>query len=63
MRLFKIGADGGLPEAQFNLGVMVGTGRGVPPDRNEAHRLFRLAAAAGNEAAKKALEDVQGMDD
>ena len=41
---------------------MLGTGRGVRPDRAEAHRLFSAAAAAGHEPAIAALREVQGMD-
>ena len=39
-----------------------GTGRGVRPDRAEAHKLFSAAAAAGHEPAIAALREVQGMD-
>ena len=38
------------------------TGRGIEPNRDEAYSLFKKAAAAGNEQAKAALSEVQGMD-
>ena len=62
-RLFRVAADNGSVDAMYNLGVMLGTGRGVAPDRTEAHKLFTRAAKLGNAAAKAALFEVQGMDD
>ena len=38
--------------AQFNLGAMYGTGRGVPQDDAEAVRWYRLAAEQGNADAQ-----------
>ena len=37
-------ADQGIPEAQFNRGIMYYVGRGVTKDFTEALRWFRLAA-------------------
>ncbi len=45
-------AERGDAAAQFNLGVMYATGRGVPEDDTEADRWFRLAADQGNAAAQ-----------
>jgi TPR repeat protein len=43
-RLFRLAADQGNANAQFNLGVMYENGEGVAKDLGEAMRLFRLAA-------------------
>ena len=40
-------AEQGDSTAQFNLGVMYGTGLGVPQDATEAVRWYRLAADQG----------------
>ena len=40
-------AEQGLATAQYNLGVMYGTGEGVPQDDAEAIRWYRLAAEQG----------------
>lgn len=37
-------ATQGDPAAQYNLGVMYGSGQGVPQDHVEAHTWFSLAA-------------------
>ena len=47
MRLYRLAADQGHAEAQFNLGVMYVKGTGVPQDYTEAARLLKLAAAQG----------------
>ena len=41
-------ADKGSTSAMVELGVMVGTGAGVPKDEAQARKLFERAAAAGN---------------
>ena len=38
-------AEAGGTEAQYNLGVMYGTGAGVPQDYVQAHMWFNLAAS------------------
>ena len=45
MRWYRLAADQGYASAQFNLGVMYGTGEGVPQDYVAAHMWFNLAAA------------------
>jgi len=45
LRLLKPLAEQGLADAQFNLGVMYATGRGVPQDDVRAHMWYNLAAA------------------
>jgi uncharacterized protein len=45
-------AQGGAPDALFELGLMYCTGRDVEVDLIEAHKWFNLAAFRGNDAAK-----------
>ena len=45
LRLWRPLAEHGLADAQHNLGVMYGTGRGVPQDYVQAHMWFNLAAS------------------
>ena len=45
MRLYRLAADQGLAEAQYNLGNMYGDGRGVPQDDVQAHMWYSLAAS------------------
>ena len=45
-------AEQGDANAQYALGFMYGTGRGVPEDDTEAVRLYRLAAEQGNVRAQ-----------
>ncbi|MGB7631437.1 MAG: tetratricopeptide repeat protein [Candidatus Deferrimicrobium sp.] len=52
-RLIKPLAEGGLPEAQFNLGLMYEMGQGVPRDYAEALKWYRRAAEQGNAKALK----------
>ena len=40
-------AEGGNPEAQFNLGVAYGKGEGVPKDYAESMKWYRMAAEQG----------------
>ena len=48
-------AEQGDANAQFNLGLMYGTGRGVRPDDAEAVRWYRLAADQGHAIAQNSL--------
>ena len=45
-------AEQGDADAQYNLGAMYVTGRGVPQDDAEALRWYRLAAEQGNARAQ-----------
>lgn len=45
-------AQGGSPDALFELGLRYSTGREVPADLVTAHKWFNLAALRGNEAAR-----------
>lgn len=46
-------AQGGGPDALFELGLMYCTGREVMLDLVEAHKWFNLAALRGNEEARR----------
>ena len=48
-------AEQGVADAQFNLGVMYGNGRGVPQNHTEAVRWYRLAAEQGVAEAQSNL--------
>jgi TPR repeat protein len=62
MEFFNAAADGGLPVAQYNLGVMRLHGTStLPADRGEAMRLFGLAAEQGYAPAQNGL-GIQYMD-
>lgn len=50
-------AEQGNAEAQFNLGLVYDRGRGVPKDKQEALRWYRLAATQGDTFAQHALGD------
>ena len=45
------GAQTGMPDALFELGILFATGRDVAADLVAAHKWFNLAAARGNVAA------------
>ena len=49
----EMAAQGGQPDALFELGLMYCTGRDVALDLIEAHKWFNLAAMRGNEEAKQ----------
>ncbi len=48
MRLFRLAANQGDPEAQISLGFMYAEGQGVPQDDAEAVRWYRKAAEQGH---------------
>ncbi|MEK7236999.1 MAG: tetratricopeptide repeat protein [Nitrospirota bacterium] len=50
-------AEKGDAEAQFNLGLLYDHGGGVPKDKREALRWYRLAASQGDTFAQNALGD------
>jgi hypothetical protein len=52
LRLIRPLAEQGSADAQYNLGVMYFTGRGVPKDDAEAAKWFRLAANQGDATAQ-----------
>jgi hypothetical protein len=49
--LYRRAGEAGLAEAQFNVGVMLDTGRGVAADRSAAAIWYARAAANGNRRA------------
>jgi TPR repeat protein len=55
VKLIRIAAARGEPEAQNNLGVMYANGRGVPQDYAEAVSWFRKAAEQGHASAQHNL--------
>ncbi len=56
--MIELAAQGGVPDALFELGLMYCAGRDVDLDMVEAHKWFNLAALRGNEAAKQYRQDV-----
>ena len=60
-RLFRIAADQGYPNAEYNLAFFYENGAGgLPKDDREAARLYRLAAEAGFADARAALARLSG---
>jgi hypothetical protein len=49
--IYRRAAESGLPEAQFNLAVMLDSGRGVPTDVAQAAIWYARAASHGNKRA------------
>jgi hypothetical protein len=47
VKWFRLAAETGLAQAQYNLGVMYGDGEGVPQDDKEAVKWYQLAAEQG----------------
>ena len=47
VKWYRLVAEQGDAEAQFNLGAMYGTGEGVPENYIEAHMWWALAKALG----------------
>ncbi len=62
---YRRAADAGMPEAEFNVAVMLDSGRGVRPDLAEAAIWYARAATHGNHRAAYNLgllyEDGQGV--
>ena len=54
-RWFAVAAENGVPEAQYNLGLMHCRGEGVPRRLHEALRWMRQAAASGHLPAQRAV--------
>jgi hypothetical protein len=51
-RYFRLSADQGIAQAQYNLGIYYANGRGVLRDACEAARLVKLAADQGHKGAQ-----------
>ena len=60
LRAYRHAADKGSTAAMVELGVMLGTGAGVPKDPVEARKLFERAAKAGNARGLTNLEAMSG---
>lgn len=58
-QLFREAAAGGDPEAQFQYGICLRDGRGVPQNQQEAIEWFRKAANAGYPEASQELSMLQ----
>ncbi len=48
MKWYRLAAAQGEAKAQYNLGGMYDTGRGVPQDDVEAYKWFEISAASTN---------------
>jgi hypothetical protein len=51
--MVECAAQGGAPDALFELGLMYCSGRDVTLDLVQAHKWFNLAALRGNDEAKR----------
>jgi TPR repeat protein len=56
VRWFRLAAEQGDPDAQYNLATMYDQGRGVPQDPAAAMKWWRLAAEQGHLAARIAVD-------
>lgn len=56
--IVELAAEAGMPDALFELGLMYCSGRGVGLDLIEAHKWFNLAAARGNDDARRYRSDI-----
>jgi TPR repeat protein len=61
VHLYKLGAERGNAESQFNLGNMLKNGLGIKQDIIEAERLYNLAATQGYKNAQIELETVKQL--
>jgi len=59
-RWWRKAAEKGLLEAQVELGYCYENGAGVPLNKEEAIRLYRIAAQQGYGPAKDELERIEG---
>ena len=53
VRLYRLSAEQGFAEAQYNLGVMYYNGQGVPQDYVSAHMWWNLSGSNGHKSAVK----------
>jgi TPR repeat protein len=56
---YRLAADQGLSEAQYNLGHMLMDDQGPTQDRKQAVKWFRLAADQGHLDAKIAIQQIR----
>lgn len=60
LRAYRQAVDKGSTSAMVELGVLFGTGAGVPKDEAQARKLFERAAAAGNPRGVANLATLSG---
>ena len=60
MKWYRRAADQGHAQAQFNLGIMYAKGEGVAENYIQAYRWSSLAAASGDQNARKNLQIIKG---
>ena len=60
VKWYRLSAEQGDAEAQFNLGLMYSEGQGVPQDDKEAVKWYRLAAEQGDADAREIIESLEG---
>jgi TPR repeat protein len=53
---YRLAADQGYPQAQYNLGLLYNQGNGVAKDNNEAKKWWQKASDQGLSAATFALK-------
>ncbi|MFH0851129.1 MAG: tetratricopeptide repeat protein, partial [Candidatus Peregrinibacteria bacterium] len=58
-RAFRVAAEGGMPEAEYILGLLYAENMVVPIDYDKAQYWVRKAADSGSRAAKEALPDLE----
>lgn len=56
--MVEMAAQGGAPDAYFELGLMYCAGREVDLDLIQAHKWFNLAALRGNDDAKRYRQEI-----
>ena len=59
VRWYRLAAEQGKADAQFNLGLMYATGRGVLKDSVLAHMWSNIAGANGNASAGKLRDSLE----
>ncbi len=59
LRWYRLAADQGLAQAQYNLSFMHGLGKGVPQDYVRGYMWLTLAASSGYEPARTTLDEVK----
>ena len=55
VKWYRLAAEQGHAQAQYNLGLMYANGEGVPEDDKEAVKWYRLAAEQGHAQAQSTL--------
>jgi TPR repeat protein len=59
VKWWKLAAEQGIADAQFNLGLMYSTGQGVPQDNKTAVKWWKLAAEQGDAEAQKLARECE----